>query len=93
MTVKEITKYVYKGKEYNTLNDIKKEIHDTIGLEVIDKINRVAPPQKHSQLFDLLKVLCDPAVRLALIECYTVFIEKDDPLNPNYYEKINVLDL
>lgn len=35
-----ITKYKFKDKEYNSLKAIQEEIHNTIGEEVIDKINK-----------------------------------------------------
>ena len=31
MKVKAVTKYVYKGKEYNSLKDLQSAVHDIIG--------------------------------------------------------------
>lgn len=99
MQVKAITKYVYKGVEYNTLQDIQDTIHDTIGKEVIDKINRACPPQKHKDLFNMLEVLCQPEVRKILKECYNVTFERVKEPNTidDYYneetETFNILDI
>lgn len=96
MKIKSVTKYNFKGKEFNTLEEIKEEIHNTIGLEVIDKINRVCPPQRHKDLFELLKVLCSPEVRNVLIECYSVTFEKeiqDFDYMSEEIETVNILDL
>ena len=40
MKIKAITKYPFKGKEYNSLKEIKEEVHNIIGEEVLDKINK-----------------------------------------------------
>lgn len=93
MEINIITKYSFKGKEYKSLKDIKEEIHNTIGLEVLDKIVRVCPPQKHKDLFALLDVLCLPEVRKILIECYTITIEKPSKEWNEEPEIINILDI
>jgi hypothetical protein len=95
MEIKEITKYVYNGKEYNSLKAIKEEIHNTIGVEVIDKINKVCPPQKHKDLFKLLDVLCMPEVRSVLTECLNVTFERlnEDGYTQDYCETVNILDI
>ena len=97
-TIKSITKYNFKGKEYNSLKEIKEEIHNTIGLEVLDKIVRVCPPQKHKDLFNLLDVLCSKEVREVLTDCYSVTFEQDvtDYDNNSFnsdIEEINILDI
>jgi hypothetical protein len=95
MKIKAIQKYLYKGKEYNSLEEIKEEIHNIIGLEVLDKINRVCPPQKHKDFIKMLDVLCSPEVRKVLVECFNVkfdeeFIDEDGC----YHESsINILDI
>lgn len=96
MTIETITKYKYKGKEYNSLEEIQDEIHNIIGLEVLDKINRVCPPEKHENIIKMLKVLCLPEVRKVLTECYSVTFEEEtqDFENGAFdYETINILDL
>lgn len=95
MKIQAKTKYVFKGKEYNSLKEIQEVIHDIIGLEVIDKINRVAPPQKHKQLFDLLEVLCKPEVRVVLMECYNITFTEEIQEEGGYTDEIttNILDI
>ena len=91
-TVKEISKFVYQGKEYNSLLEIKEKLHDTIGLEVLDRINRVCPPQKHRDFIKLLDVLCEPEVRKVLTECLNVTFETEED-EFGSFETINVLDV
>jgi hypothetical protein len=95
MKVEAVTKYVYKGVEYKSLKEIQDVIHNTIGVEVIDKINRVCPPQQHKHLFKLLEVLCQPDVRKVLTECLNVTFEKEHEEwgDLGQSETINVLDL
>lgn len=90
--IKTVIRYVFKGKEYKTLQDIKEEIHNTIGLEVIDKINRVCPPIKHKDLFNLLEVLCKKDVRDVLMDCYSHTVTFYDEYYDDPIETINVLD-
>lgn len=92
MKVEAVTKYKFKGIEYESLNSIKETLHNTIGLEVIDKINRVCPPMKHKDLFNLLEVLCTPQVRKVLTECYNVTFEEIDEFDQTS-QTINVLDI
>jgi hypothetical protein len=92
MEITKISKYSYKGEEYKSLSDIKEVIHNTIGLEVLDKINRVCPPAKHKDFIKMLDILCEPEIRKILIECYTVtFLNYDDFEESS--EIINVLDI
>ena len=93
--IKQITKYKYKGKEYNNLKEIKEELHNTIGLEVLDKINRVAPPQKHKDFIKVLDVLCKPEVRKVLTECLNVTFDEVTENEGGFddVEEINVLDV
>lgn len=87
MKIKPVTRYLFKGKEYNSLKEIKEAVHNTIGEEVLDKINRVCPPEQHKNLFKMLDVLCSPEVRKTLLECYTITFEENDE-----DEEINILD-
>lgn len=98
MKVEAITKYLYKGVEYKSLKDIKEKIHDIIGFEVLDKINRVCPPAKHKDFIKLLDVLCSKEVREVLKECYSVEFEQevysDDWVGIGQEtETINILDI
>lgn len=99
MKIESITKYTYKGKEYFSLKEIKEEIHNTIGLEVLDKIVRVCPPQKHKDLFALLDVICSPDVRKTLVDCLTVTFEEEQELceygdlGADRTEEVNILDI
>jgi len=93
MTVKSITKYVYKGKEYKSLLDVKEKIHDTIGVEVLDKINRVCIIQNQKDFIKLLDVLCAPDVRKVLLECLNVEYEREGDYNSGFCELVNVLDI
>lgn len=95
LKVKPVTRYLFKGKEYKTLQQVRDELRDVIGVEVIDKINRVCPPERHSDLFKLLEVLCSPEVRRTLIECYgvTMDIESDEFGTNGQCDTINVLDV
>ena len=91
MKVKAITKFVYKDKEYNSLKEIKEAIHNTIGEEVIDKINKTVEV-RHKDLFKLLDILCEPEIRKVLTECLNVEFEDYNQFNDTS-ETINVLDL
>jgi len=88
-----VTRYIFKGGEFKTLEEIKDKIHNIIGEEFFDKMMRVCPPERHKDIFNLLDVLCSKEVREALIDCFTVEVE-----NPNYEifdneeEFINILD-
>lgn len=93
MKIKAVTKYVYKNKEYSSLKELKEEIHNTIGLEVLDKIVRVCPPQKHKDLFKLLEVLCSPDVRKVLTECLNITFDSEPEFFNDEIETINILDV
>lgn len=91
--IKTITKYSYKGKEYNSLKELKDHIHNVIGEEVLDKINRVCPPEQHKNLFKMLDVLCSPEVRKVLLECYNVtFLQEDGEGYNTETVETNILD-
>jgi len=98
MKVQAITKYTFKSKEYNSLGEIKEEIHNTIGLEVLDKIAKTCPLEKHKDYFKLLDLLCSKEVREVLTECFNVKFDEpitdydDNCFNENTKE-INVLDV
>ena len=62
MKIKAITKYKYNGKEYNNLKDIQNDIHNIIGENVIDKINKTIDI-RHKDLFKLLEIFCSVKVR------------------------------
>ena len=91
MKVKAITKYTYKGKEYNSLKDIQNRLHDIIGEEVIDKISKKIDI-RHKDLFVLLDIICSKEVREVLTEVLRVEVEQYNEFN-DQTEVINVLDL
>jgi len=95
MKVKAVTKYVFKGEEYKSLKDIKEKLHDTIGLEVLDKIARTCPLEKHKDYLKLLELLCSKEVRDVLTECFSVEFEDvlDSDWREDEVEIINVLDI
>jgi hypothetical protein len=98
MRIQKITKHKFQGKEYNSLKEIKEEIQDIIGLEVLDKIARTCPLEKHKDYLKLLELLCCKEVRDVLVACLTVTFEKEI----EYYDRdslqedteiINILDI
>jgi hypothetical protein len=94
MEVRAITKYVFKGKEYRNLGEIRDHLHNVIGEEVLDKINRVCPPEQHKNFIKMLDVLCSPSVREVLNECLNVtFLHKEEENGLFESEEINVLDI
>ena len=90
MKIKVITKYKYNGKEYNNLKDIQNDIHDIIGENVIDKINKTIDI-RHEDLFKLLEILCSVEVRKTFIDCLNVEFDTEDEYGD--IKTINILDL
>lgn len=100
MKIKAITKYQYKGVEYDSLKAVQDAVRNTIGEEVLDKLNRVCQLTKHADWFKVLDVLCSPEVRKTLIECYNVtYIETSPDIDSSdCYQgekeiELNILDL
>tara|TARA_B110000238_G_scaffold198739_1_gene244145 strand:- start:965 stop:1282 length:318 start_codon:yes stop_codon:yes gene_type:complete len=104
MKVKLITKHTYNGKEYNSLKEIKEEIHNNIGLEVLDKIARVCPLEKHKDYIKLLDLLCSKEIRDILVQSFTVTYEEpsgehnfnceyNDNCIDDEYKEVNILDV
>lgn len=91
MKVKTITKYTYKGQEYNSLKDIQDKLHNIIGEEVIDKINKKIDI-RHKDLFILLDIICSKEVREVLTEVLKVEVEIYNEYDDKT-ETINILDL
>lgn len=91
MKINAVTKYVYKDKEYSSLKEIKNAIHDTIGEEVIDRINKKIEI-RHKDLFILLDILCSKEVRDVLKECLNVNAEIYNEYKDEI-KTINILDL
>jgi hypothetical protein len=90
MKVKAITKYKWNGKEYNNLKDIQSDIHNTIGENVIDKINK-SIEIRHKDLFKLLEIFCDKEVRETFLNCLNVTFTQED--EDGEETTINILDL
>lgn len=86
MKIKTITKYEFKGEEFYSLKDVQDKIHNIIGEEVLDRINKNCEI-KHKDLFKMLEIICSPEVRKTLLECLNNTIENEDE------ETINILDL
>lgn len=90
MKIKAITKYKYNGKEYNNLKDIQNDIHDIIGENVIDKINKTIDI-RHKDLFKLLEIFCSVEVRKTFLDCLNVEFDTEDEYGD--IKTINILDL
>jgi hypothetical protein len=90
MKLKTIEKYIYEGVEFYSLKDVQDKIHNTIGEEVLDKINKTCEV-KHKDLFKMLDIICDPSVREVLKKCLFVTVDLEDS-NGDPIEK-NILDL
>ena len=90
MKIKAITKYKYNGKEYNNLKDIQNDIHNIIGENVIDKINKTIDI-RHKDLFKLLEIFCSVEVRKTFLDCLNVEFDTEDEYGD--IKTINILDL
>jgi hypothetical protein len=100
MKINSITKYKFNDKEYNSLKEIKDEVENIIGVEVLDKIQRTCPLAKHADYLKLLNLLCSPDIRKVLNTYLNITFEqeieelKDDR---SFYdtptETVNVLDI
>lgn len=93
MTVTAITKFVYKGKEFDTLKDIQTHLHNVIGEEVLDAMYKVCPPQRHADFVKLLDLLCKPEIRKILTECLNVEFTKPSEDWHEEGETVNILDI
>ena len=71
MTVTQITKYTHKGKEYNSLKEIKEEMHNNIGTSLLDAMQRNCPLQKHKDYETLLDLICSQEIRNVLVNSLT----------------------
>ena len=98
MTIKEITKYKFNGKEYNNLKDVKTTVENILGEKVIDEIINVCPPAKVKDTLNILTVLTDPKIREVLIKYLNITYEDKvhsydySPLHGDTETK-NILDL
>lgn len=88
--VKQITKYSYNGKEYDSLKDIQNDIHNTIGENVIDKINKTIDI-RHKDLFKLLEIFCSVEVRKTFLECLNVTFTQE--YEDGKETTVNILDI
>lgn len=91
MKIKEITKYSFKGVEYASLKEIRAAVENTIGEEVIDKINKKIDI-RHKDLLVLFEILSNKEVREVLTECLNVEFEQYNEFKDET-EVINILDL
>ena len=95
MKIQAVTKYNFDGVEYNSLKEIQSKVHDIIGEEVLDQINRKIDI-RHKDLLPLLDLLCSKEIRNVLMKCYNVVYEtnKYDAENGEYEVEVkNILDL
>lgn len=91
MKVTAVTKFLYKGKEYKSLKEVRDEIHNTIGIELLDAMQRTCPLEKHGDYGKLLALLCSKKIRKMLVDCLdTTFIQVDEDGDET---EINVLDI
>jgi len=90
MKIKEVTRYVYKDKEYKSLKEVKTAVENTIGEEVIDKINKTIEI-RHKDLITLMDLLCSPDIRKCLVESLNITFEKY--IDEEETETINIFDL
>ena len=97
MEVQSITKYKLNNNEYSSLQEIKDEVENIIGEEVLDKINKTCPLAKHADYLKLLKLLCSPDVRKVFNTYLNITFEKEiDSINFSEHqltETINILDI
>lgn len=77
MEIQVVTKFNFNGVEYNSLKEIQEKVHDIIGKEVIDQINRKIEI-RHKDLLPLLDLLCSKEIRNALMKCYNVTYEVEE---------------
>lgn len=77
--IKQRTVYTYKGQDYETLKEVQDAVHNTIGEEFLDKMQRVCPLEKHEDYFKLLDLMCSPEIRKLLIECFSVTYTEVQP--------------
>lgn len=95
MKIQAVTKYNFDGVEYNSLKEIQSKLHDIIGEEVLDQINRKIDI-RHKDLLPLLDLLCSKEIRNVLMKCYNVTYEATnyDAENGEYEVEVkNILDL
>jgi len=92
MKVKAVTRFVFKNKEYKSLKDIQAEIHNIIGEEVLDRINKTIEI-RHKDLLPLLQILCSKEVRETLTECLNVTYEQEPDYEDDNTTEINILDI
>lgn len=91
MEVQAITKFKFQGKEYTSLKEIQDTLHNTIGEELLDQMQRQCPLEKFKDYDILLKLICSPDIRKMLLEVLDVtFVQVDEDGEET---EINILDL
>ena len=96
-----ITKYKFNNKEYNSLQEIKDEVENIIGEEVLDKIQKTCPLAKRADYLKLLNLICSPDIRKVLNTYLNVTFEQEADISDydklksyeDNTETINILDL
>ena len=92
MGVEQINKYVYNGKEYSSLADIRDYLHNRIGEELLHKMTYECPLEKHKDYDKLLSLICSRSIRDMLVECLSVRYSYTDE-DTEECVVINVLDV
>lgn len=87
MKIKPITKYPFNGKEFLSLKEVQNEVHNILGEEVIDTINKKIDI-RYKDLFALLDIICSKDIREVLVKSLTVTY-----YNEELDKDCNVLDL
>lgn len=90
--IKTVTKYQFKGQEFSTLKEVQDFVHNIIGEEVLDKINKTCDI-RHKDWLKMLEILCSKDVRETLLECYNVTYDHSNEYDDSEDEKLNILDL
>lgn len=100
MKIKTVERFIFKDIEYKSLKEVQDKIHNTIGEELFDKMERICPLEKRRDYFKLLDIICDPDMRRILIECLTTtFVEVSPDIDSSgIYQgdvntEINILDI
>lgn len=84
-------KYQYKDKVFDNLKDIKKEVEDVIGKEVMELITKKTNVE-FKDLLKLFEIITSKHVRTVLNECLNVEVEVYNQ-KLEKLEVMNILDL
>ena len=89
MKIKRVDRYVFQGKEYRTLEQVKAEIENQIGA-IIDEItngnNALSVPKSK---LHILGQITKPEIRKKLVELLNIEVD----INDGYDDPSNIFDL